>query len=417
MSKQRIIAAQITYEVVFKKQNLTEVFNQRLSENLAPEFKSAVKALCYDTIRHYLQLQDRWQQCVEKMPKDKLVRVIMSQALAEFYYQQKPEHVVVNEAANIAKKLKKRWACGLINATLRQALKNKDYQPSDEVTEFEHPQWWIDYLKSDWPDDWQTIMQANNQKPPLWVRSKKPLENSLEQAEKHQTIESAYKIDAQNITSNPDFKSGKISVQDASAQLAAYILSPNDNEFILDMCAAPGGKTGHLLELNKTIKLDALELYENRAKKIHENLQRLDLNAQVIIGDGSQPEDWFKGEKYDKILLDAPCSAAGIVRRQVDVKFQRKPEDFKAICQTQHNLLSSAANLLTDGGRLLYATCSVFKQENSQQIKLFLNSHPEFSEIKLKYPFAKNCEFGIQIMTGSQDMDGFYYCYLEKNEI
>jgi 16S rRNA (cytosine967-C5)-methyltransferase len=412
MSKQRIIAAQITYEVVFKKQNLSEVFNQRLSDNLAPEFKSAVKALCYDTIRHYLQLQDRWQQCIKKLPKDKLVRVILSQALAEFYYQNKPEHVVVNEAANVAKKLKKRWACGLINATLRQVLKNKEYKPSDEVAHYEHPQWWINLLKHDWPDDWQTIMQANNQKPPLWVRCKKPIEC----AQKHPSIEGAYKIEAQIITNNDDFVSGNLSVQDASAQLAAHILNPKEDERILDMCAAPGGKTGHLLELNKTIKLDALELYENRAKKIHENLQRLDLNATVIVGDGSQTDEWFKGEKYDKILLDAPCSASGIVRRQVDVKFQRKPEDFKGICQTQQELLSSAANLLTDGGRLLYATCSVFNQENSQQIKLFLNSHPEFSEIKLKYDFATNCEYGIQVLTGSQDMDGFYYCYLTKHE-
>ncbi len=412
MSKQRIIAAQITYEVVFKKQNLHEVFNQRLSDNLAPEFKSAVKALCYDTIRHYLQLQDCWQQCVKKLPKDKLVRVILSQALAEFYYQQKPEHVVVNEAANVAKKLKKNWACGLINATLRQALKNKNYRPSDEVAQYEHPQWWIDQLKSDWPNDWQTIMQANNQKPPLWVRSKKPIEC----AQKHPSIEGAYKIEAQIITSNDAFLSGSLSVQDASAQLAAHILNPQDNERILDMCAAPGGKTGHLLELNNTISLDALELYENRAKKIHENLQRIKLKANVIVGDGTKLEEWFKGEKYDKILLDAPCSASGIVRRQVDVKFQRKLEDLGAICRTQQELLSSAAGILTDGGRLLYATCSVFKQENSQQIKLFLNSHPEFSEIKLKYNFAINCEFGIQVITGSQDMDGFYYCYLKKNE-
>ncbi len=412
MSGQRIIAAQITYEVVFKKQSLSELFKQRLSENLAPEFKSAVKALCYDTIRHYLQLQDYWQQWVKKMPKDKLVRVILTQGLAEFYYQNKPEHVVVNEAANVAKKLKKRWACGLINATLRQALKNKTQQPSDEVARFEHPQWWINQLKKDWPSHWQSILQANNQKPPLWVRSKKP----LEQATKHPSIDGAYIIDAQNITTNEDFNKGDLSVQDASAQLAAHILCPDDNEFILDMCAAPGGKTGHLLELNNSIKLDALELHENRAQKIYENLHRLKLNAKVIVGDGSQSDAWFSGQKYHKILLDAPCSASGIVRRQVDIKFQRKPEDLKAICQTQQELLFSAAKLLTTRGQLLYATCSVFKQENSQQIKLFLNSHPEFSEIKLKYPFAMNCEFGIQVITGSQDMDGFYYCYLQKNE-
>ena len=411
MSKQRLVAAQISYEVIFKKQNLAEMFNQRLAINLAPEFVSAVKALCYDTIRHFLALQDRWLQQVKKIPKDKLVRVILSQALAEFYHQNKPEHVVVNEAAKIAKKLKKSWACGLINATLRATLNNQNHQPSNEIASFSHPQWWIDKLKNDWADDWQTILQENNKKPPLWVRSRKKLSN----AEPHSFIKGAYEIPPQNIRKNSEFISGTLSVQDASAQLAAYILAPNKNETLLDMCAAPGGKTGHLLELEKTIEMDALELFENRAKKIDENLKRLNLNAKIITGDGTKPEQWCAGKKYDKILLDAPCSASGIVRRQVDVKFQRSEEDLKEICKTQQNLLSSAAKLLNVNGRLLYATCSIFKQENNQQIKLFLNSHPEFSEIKLKYPFAKNCEHGIQVITGSHNMDGFYYCYLQKN--
>jgi 16S rRNA (cytosine967-C5)-methyltransferase len=207
---------------------------------------------------------------------------------------------------------------------------------------------------------------------------------------------------------------GNISVQDASAQLAAHILNPQDNDSILDLCAAPGGKTCHLLELNNNIKLDALEIYPNRAKKIHENLHRLGLHAKVIVADATQKHAWFQGEKYQKILLDAPCSASGIIRRQPDIKFLRQPNDLLNICKDQQKLLHVAAEVLATNGMLLYATCSVFRRENSEQIKKFLKTHPDFHEIKLKYPFAVNCEYGIQILPGTENMDGFYYCLLKK---
>jgi 16S rRNA (cytosine967-C5)-methyltransferase len=172
-----------------------------------------------------------------------------------------------------------------------------------------------------------------------------------------------------------------------------------------------------LLELNPNIKLDALELYPNRAKKITENLQRLQLTANVIVADGKNPETWFCGEKYNKILLDAPCSASGIVRRHPDIKFIRQAKDLADICQDQQELLHATSKVLKPGGTLLYVTCSIFNIENSNQINNFLKTHPEFSEIKLKYPFAINCEYGIQILSGEQDADGFYYCYLRKNEV
>ena len=425
MSKQttRTIAAQICYAVVFKKANLSEVFKRRLSANNTHELKPAVKALCYETIRYYLLLENLWLQCVDKRPKDKMVQVIMTQALAELKYLNKPKHVVVNEAINTAKKLNKNWACGLINSSLRKAVElaeAPDLTLNNDAALYAHPQWWIDKLKTDWPDHWQHILTSNNQKPPLWIRAKKNLTeeqvNKLKaQAHKHITL--AYKIAAQDIITNTEFQTGKISVQDASAQLAALIIDPQNGEKILDACAAPGGKTCHILELNNTIELDALEIYPNRAKKIEENLRRLKLQANIIIADATTQKGWFKEPKYHKILLDAPCSASGILRRHPDIKFLRKQQDLENICQDQQNLLVSTAKTLAVNGTLLYATCSVFKEENSNQIKLFLKTHPEFSEIELKYPFAINCEYGVQIITGTNDMDGFYYCYLQKNEL
>jgi len=420
MSKQttRTIAAQICYAVVYKKTNLSEVFKQRLSAKGAAELKSAIKALCYETIRHYLFLQDIWLQCVSKRPKDKMVQVIMTQALAELKYLKKAKHVVVNEAINTAKKLNKKWACGLINSSLRKAVvlaESTGLVSSNDAALFSHPQWWLDKLKEDWPNHWQQILTANNQKPPLWIRAQKELPQN-ENIYPHQSINKAYKFAAQDITANAEFNDGIISVQDASAQLAAFIIEPQDGEKILDACAAPGGKTCHLLELNANIELDALEIYPNRAKKINENLQRLKLIAKVIVADATVLQSWFKEPKYHKVLLDAPCSASGILRRHPDIKFLRKPEDLVKICQDQQKLLASAAKVLAVKGKLLYATCSVFKQENSDQIKLFLKTHPEFSEIELKYPFAVNCKHGVQILSGTDDMDGFYYCYLRKND-
>lgn len=412
----RTIASQIVYETIYKKKNLKEVFVQRLSAPNLIDLKPSIKALCYVTIRHYFNLEDRWLQCVAKRPKDKMVRVIMTQALAELTHLGKPKHVVVNEAINSAKKLNKKWACGLINSSLRQAVDVVDFNASNAVAKYAHPQWWIDLISNDWPDNWQQILKANNQKPPLWIRSAKIPANEL-QPISHNSIENTYKISAQDITGLKDFQNGMFSVQDASAQLAAHILDPQNNEKILDACAAPGGKTCHLLELNNTIKLDALELFPNRADKITENLNRTKLKANVVVADTNKIEAWFEGDKYDKILLDVPCSASGIIRRQPDIKYNRQPQDLEKICFDQQQLLSNVAKVLKPGGILLYATCSVFKQENNDQIKSFLKSHPEFTENKLNYDFAVNCEFGIQIITGYQDMDGFYYCCMRKNEL
>ena len=412
----RTIAAQISYEVVYKKNNLSNTFIKRISTKQPLESKSAIKALCYETIRHYINLEHWWSSCLDKKPKDKLVRVILTQAMTEFHVMKKPQHAVVNEAINTAKKLNKQWASGLINSCLRKAIVLKSPIPTNEMAQFSHPQWWVNSLKTDWPDHWQQILIANNQKPPLWIRSKTTPDESLFPVP-HKFIKGAYKIQAQDITQLPVFQNGNISVQDASAQLAALILDPQNGEKILDTCAAPGGKSCHLLEINPCIELDTLELYPNRAKKISENLNRLNLKANVIVADAKLTDVWFKGNKYDKILLDAPCSASGIVRRHPDIKFVRQPEDLVDICQDQQELLEASSKVLNVNGTLLYATCSIFGVENSDQIKIFLKTHPEFTEIKLKYPFAVNCEYGIQILSGNEDADGFYYCYLKKNEI
>jgi 16S rRNA (cytosine967-C5)-methyltransferase len=414
MKNTRTVSAQIIYQVFYKKENLKRVLQNHANKELSPEQLSAIKSLCYESLRHYLYYEDLWLQKLDKKPKDKMVCVLLTQALVEFYELKKPQHAVVNESINTAKKLNKSWAKGLINSTLRKVLATDKFKSSNEAAIYKHPQWWIDKLKQDWPNDWKQILEANNKPPPLWVRCSQAIDK-FNYKEIHRYIKSAYLIEAQNITQLEEFKSGRISVQDASAQLAAHILNPKDKERILDACAAPGGKTGHLLELNSSIELDALEYFPNRINKIQQNLDRLKQQANIILGDAKTPEKWFKGPLYDQILIDAPCSASGIIRRQSDIKYIRQKQDLTQICNEQAKILESISKLLKPNGRLLYVTCSVFPEENSQQIAKFLKSNSDFDEIKLKYNFAHICEFGVQILPSENNMDGFYYCLLEKN--
>jgi 16S rRNA (cytosine967-C5)-methyltransferase len=231
----------------------------------------------------------------------------------------------------------------------------------------------------------------------------------------HAEIKTAWLLDDHKASQSEELKEGRFSVQDAAAQLAAEIINPQAGEHILDACAAPGGKSCHLLELQSNISLDVLEIEPLRMKRVVENLARLELKAnQLILGDATTPEQWYNGEKYDKILLDVPCSAAGVVRRNPDIKLSRKAEHLIQLTQLQAQIINKIAPMIKIGGQLLYVTCSVFRSENERQIKKFLNNNPDFTEVPLEYSFAEKCLHGIQILTGTTQMDGFYYCLLQK---
>lgn len=422
---QRALAIKIIYDVVFKKLNLKNELSVRTQNH---QHASFIKSLCYETIRHYGGLEKIWRQSVTKKPKDKIVQVALTQAVCEKMILQKPSHAIVNETVQSLKKLKKNWASSLLNASLRACFENADWQLKPEDS---HPLWWAEKTKNDWPDNYEAIFQANLDHPPFWVRMAKSQTPEHKQPssqnsdwQPHSNIEGAYIIPAANVAEIPEFQQGVLSVQDASAQLAAMILAPQEGERILDACAAPGGKTGHLLELNPNIQLVALEKYPNRAKKIEQNLSRLQKSGtammatknmvKIKVADAKNVDEWFDGKVFDKILLDVPCSASGILRRQPDIKFHRSPEELTSICEEQAGLLSSVSKVLKPGGQILYATCSIFSEENQMQIKRFLKTNQNFKERPLEYDFANRCEHGIQILPGTQNMDGFYYCVLEK---
>lgn len=409
----RFWATQIMYQVVHKQTHLKQAQAQILPKNTNPQDKAWIQNLCYQSLRHHQNLSARWIKFTEKKLKDAVVAELLTLSLAQKLHLQTPDHAIVNEAIKAAKKLKKHWASGLINKVLKLALNDVDFEPQSDPEVHNHPQWWIDLLRKDWPDHWQQILIANNQKPPLWLRTQNP-EDEINGIQ-HPKIKTAWFVEDPGTINKQSLTEGKFSVQDAAAQFAAQILKPESGEKVLDACAAPGGKSCHLLELEEYIELDVLEKEKHRLDLIYDNLKRLNLSASRLIhGDATSPNDWFLLPKYDKILLDVPCSAAGVVRRNPDIKLLRKPEHLKQLTQLQQNILQQIAPLLKVGGHLLYATCSIFRSENERQIKKFLKNNSQFTESKLSIEEAENCLHGQQIITGTGNMDGFYYCLLER---
>ncbi|KAA3642462.1 MAG: 16S rRNA (cytosine(967)-C(5))-methyltransferase RsmB [Proteobacteria bacterium] len=412
MNKNRYYGSHILYRVLVKHEHLKTAMKTVLPANIEAQDKAWIQHMCYMSLRHYFSLSARWQKFLHKPLKDQLVAQLLTFSMAQKIHAQVPDHAIVNEAVNTAGLLNKTWAKGLINTVLKQSLADNDFQAGDDQQRYEHPDWWLALLKKDWPHDWTDIVHANNQIPPLWIRSKADLNSKLGQP--HAQLKNAYLVTDSQLPHDL-LTQGLATVQDAAAQWAAHLLNPQDGDRILDACAAPGGKSSHLLELNPNIYLDIVEYDKNRLQLIKENLQRLQLTANRLIhGDASDPEAWYQGQKYDKILLDVPCSASGVVKRHPDIKLLRQPQDMTLLTQLQSNILQAAANLLATGGKLLYATCSVFRAENERQVKRFLKNNPDFKERTLTLADSLPQKHGIQFLPGQADMDGFYYCLLEK---
>ena len=341
-----------------------------------------------------------------------------------------PAHAAVNETIRLLPK-KKQWARGLINGVLRNLARTDEAERARwlaccDRARFSHPDWLIDRLKRDWPDHWSQILEANNEDPPLTLRVN-PLKIERDafmalpdvaalDPRPHPLAPQAVVLrEGTDVRRLPGFDEGWFSVQDAAAQQAAHLLDPRPGERILDACAAPGGKTTHLLELTRDqTHVLALEKDPARIERLQENLERLRLHAQVRQGDAARPDDWWDGEPFDRILLDAPCSATGIIRRHPDIKWHRTPEDIEALTRTQAAILDALWPLLKPGGRMLYATCSVLAAENRGQIDAFLTRTPDARLVPIDHLPCHGTP-GCQLLPGVQDMDGFFHALLEKS--
>ncbi len=361
--------------------------------------------------------------------KEQEVRLLLLLSLYELMELSTPEYAVVNETVLLSKNLGKSWASGLVNGVLRSFIRDRQTLLSsalDDVANYSHPEWLINLLRKDWPEHWRQILQANNQRPPLWLRvnhAQKPTQQYkklLDEQEinslTHPFTGSAIKLERSvDVFSLPGFEQGMVSVQDAGAQLAAGLLDVQSGQSVLDLCAAPGGKTCHLLEIEPELKkLVAVELEEQRMQKVTENLKRLKLDAELIVGDAGEPSSWWDGQLFDRILLDAPCSASGVIRRHPDIKSLRREDDLASLVQTQQKILQQAWSMLAPDGLLLYVTCSVFRQENEVQIRNLLSEHDDAGEVVIDVPWGITCEHGRQLLPGEDDSDGFYFACVRK---
>ena len=428
MQVAQLIAAHAVAEVL-AGHNLTVSMPKALRKVkvATPQQQAAAQDYSYLTLRFYAESAAYLAALTPKPVTDSRVQALLLVGLSQLLHGHDDDFTVVNQAVEAAGKTGQRWAKGLVNAVLRNFLRQRETLKQDvskrEEVQWNYPQWWIDLLKQQYPDDWQVMLAVGNSHPPMTLRVnlRKTTVEAYLQALQHYNI-AASLLGGTAIQLHqplpvhklPGFEQGWFSVQDAGAQWAAPLLDLQSGMRVLDACSAPGGKTCHILE-SSDVELLSLDVEAERLQRVNENLQRLGLQAKVVAGNAAEA-GWFDGQLFDRILADVPCSASGIVRRHVDMKWLRRPQDLTTFAQTQQQILSNLWHMLAKGGKLLYVTCSVFQQENEMQIQQFLTSHADATRLPVIFDAASlPCERMIagQLLPTSTH-DGLFYALLQK---
>ncbi|MGR5186625.1 16S rRNA (cytosine(967)-C(5))-methyltransferase RsmB [Photobacterium damselae] len=421
----RAAAAQVIYQVVDQGQSLSTAL-PAAQQQIKERDQALLQEICYGVLRWLPRLESITQKLMDKPLKGKQ-RVFHHLILVGLYqlgYMRIPAHAAVAETVNATKNLKKPQLRGLVNAILRNYQRQQQELDTQAVShdagKYGHPSWLLKLLKQAYPNDVDAICAANNTKAPMWLRVNRQHHNRDEYrklldaegiaTELHPQAGDALRLlNPCDVYKLPGFEQGWVSVQDAAAQLAIEYLQPQAGELILDCCAAPGGKTAHILEHVPSAQVVAIDCDEHRLARVHDNLQRLNLQAKVLCADARYPDKWWDGDKFDRILLDAPCSATGVIRRHPDIKWLRRGEDIAALAQLQAEIFDAMWLQLKSGGTLVYATCSITPQENRDQVSAFL---ARTADATLVGSEATNP--GRQILPGEENMDGFYYAVLQK---
>lgn len=430
----RLLAAQAVSQVIYFGRSLNAVLAERHYSRVHPGAKGLLRELVFGTLRWHLRLDGFARRLLQKPLREGeyLVHCLLLVGLYQLLYLRIPTHAAVAETVMAAKRSGKAWAAGLINAILRNCIQQRDRLTTDidqqEEQRYAHPQWLLDMLEQAWPEHLTAILQANNQQAPMTLRVNRlrcDRENYLQMLQAKGKIAMALPfVDSAiqmvkpcDVAELPNFSEGFVSVQDAAGQFAAFLLDLQPGQRVLDTCAAPGGKTTHILETESQLaQVVAVDTDQARLVKLQSNLQRLGLieRCQVVCGDASTPHTWWDGQLFDRILLDAPCTATGVIRRHPDIKILRRASDIPSLIATQQQLLEAAWPMLKPGGVLLYATCSLLPMENQQQIARFLAMHTDAEEVALKFPGEAVADVGWQLLPGFDGMDGFYYAKLMK---
>lgn len=425
----RVAAANTLHAVVAHGRSLSQLLPE-LSTNVSEKDTGLYKELCHGGLRWYHRHEALLQLLLEKplRNKDNDIRMLLHIGCYQLLETRIPNHAAINSVVEASKLMKKKWASGFINGVLRNLTRNKEALLGKLTNEqqLSHPQWFYEQLKQHWPQHYREILNANNQQAPLTLRVNKKLISR----ENYKTLLDDKNIEASfcpisdygiqlknavNVTELPLFSEGLISVQDEAAQLAAQLLDLQAEQSILDACCAPGGKTCHALEIQPSILLTAIDSDATRLERVEENLERIGARAKIVAADACQITEWWDQKHFDRILLDAPCSASGVIRRHADIKLLRKSSDIATLCQTQMKLLNALWPLLKPNGKLIYATCSVLPDENENIIEAFLQRHTDAKEEVISESWGIPKKHGRQLLPITNGNDGFFYASICKH--
>jgi len=428
----RALAAKCCYAVIDQGRSLADELPKQQSKVL-PKDKGLLQEICYGVLRYLPELEHDTRALMQKplTGKQRVFHFLLLVGIYQLKYMRTPNHAAVSETVAATGALKNRHMKALINGVLRNYVRQQEAGVTDkalpDAVKYNHPGWFIKKIQQGYPEQWQQILAANQLRPPMWLRVNQQQSSSADYLalladaeiavnstdEKSNAIELAKAVDVNKL---PNFDQGWVSIQDGAAQQAALILDCQPHDIVLDCCAAPGGKTCHILERTPDIAaMTAIDVEATRLVRVEENLQRLGLTAKVIAADAADSSTWWNGEQFDRILLDVPCSGTGVIRRHPDIKWLRKASDIDALVILQQQILKETWSLLKPGGTLLYATCSILPQENTEQIANFLSDNTDAELLAIDdIPSDDNNQLGWQLLPGEQNMDGFYYAKLLK---
>lgn len=421
----RAVACQTLHDVVIGQKSLAALLPEAM-KRVSDKDKGLLQEIVFGTCRWYFDLEALHNKHLKKRlsKDDQMAGILMKVGAYQLIFTRIPGHAAIHETVEATKQLGLDKFTGLVNAILRKIAKADNHSMSAKTS---HPQWMQEKLSHNWPDQANQIFEQNNQHPPMTLRVNQQKTSVAEYLEllKDAEIEginvpfskSGITLDSPcDVAKLPKFAKGYVSVQDEAAQLCCDLLDLQPSMKVLDACAAPGGKTCAMLETEPSLSLTALDCDAARSKRITENLERLQLNAKMLIADAMEVESWWDQEQFDRILLDAPCSATGVIRRHPDIKLLRKQEDLKQLAEVQLKLLHSLWPTLKDNGKLLYATCSIFPQENSRIIERFLKQESTAKLLTLDTDWGIDTGFGRQLLPQDKGHDGFFYACLYKDE-
>ena len=430
MKDARVLAAQVLAAAAFDGASLRETLAPAQAGLADARDRALLTALANEGARWWLRHDAALDRLLEHplRRRERLLHALLVVGLVQIENLRLPPHAAVSATVEAARALDRAPFANLVNAVLRRWLRERESMnarlDAEPVSRHAHPAWLIEAIARDWPGHAEAILAAGNVVAPPMLRvnrrraRREELAASLAaegvDASAHPWLRDALVLGANaDVARLPDFAQGRISVQDGAAQIAADLLDARDGMRVLDACAAPGGKACHLLE-RAQVGLLALDRDAARCTRIRENFSRLGLRGEVRVGDAGEPSQWWDDAPFDRILLDAPCSATGVIRRHPDIKLHRRADDIAALARGQARLLGASWPLLSRGGRLLYATCSILRAENEDVVAAFLHAHPDAQPMDFALQAGHAAGAGRQILPGEGGLDGMYYAVIEK---